>query len=85
MSITAILSLILRGSVEASFAGLALAYAAQLSGIFQYTVRLSTETEARFTSVQRISNYTKVGKLLLYFIYMFSRQCFSFQGTFVVN
>ncbi|XP_027219261.2 ATP-binding cassette sub-family C member 5 isoform X6 [Penaeus vannamei] len=59
MSITAILSLILRGSVEASFAGLALAYAAQLSGIFQYTVRLSTETEARFTSVQRISNYTK--------------------------
>ncbi|XP_042864040.1 multidrug resistance-associated protein 5-like isoform X6 [Penaeus japonicus] len=59
ISITAILSLILRGSVEASFAGLALAYAAQLSGIFQYTVRLSTETEARFTSVQRISNYTR--------------------------
>ncbi|XP_076047153.1 ATP-binding cassette sub-family C member 5-like isoform X2 [Oratosquilla oratoria] len=56
---TALMILILRGSVEASFAGLALAYAAQLSGIFQFTVRLSTETEARFTSVQRINNYIK--------------------------
>nr|XP_045601897.1 ATP-binding cassette sub-family C member 5-like isoform X2 [Procambarus clarkii] len=58
-SFTAVLSLFLRGSVDASFAGLALAYSAQLSGIFQYTVRLSTETEARFTSVQRIINYSK--------------------------
>ncbi|XP_042240635.1 multidrug resistance-associated protein 5-like isoform X3 [Homarus americanus] len=57
-SSTAVLSLLLRGSVEESYAGLALAYAAQLSGIFQYTVRLSTETEARFTSVQRINNYS---------------------------
>ncbi|XP_066942829.1 ATP-binding cassette sub-family C member 5-like isoform X2 [Macrobrachium rosenbergii] len=56
---TAFLSLLLRGHVDAAFAGLALAYAAQLSGIFQFTVRLSTETEARFTSVQRISNYAK--------------------------
>ncbi|XP_064100115.1 ATP-binding cassette sub-family C member 5-like isoform X4 [Macrobrachium nipponense] len=56
---TAFLSLLLRGYVDAAFAGLALAYAAQLSGIFQFTVRLSTETEARFTSVQRISNYAK--------------------------
>ncbi|XP_071550882.1 ATP-binding cassette sub-family C member 5-like isoform X3 [Panulirus ornatus] len=59
-SCTAALALLLRGTVEASFAGLALAYAAQLSGIFQYTVRLSTETEARFTSVQRINSYSKV-------------------------
>ncbi|KAK8748457.1 hypothetical protein OTU49_016157, partial [Cherax quadricarinatus] len=58
-SCTAVLTLLLRGSVEASFAGLALAYSAQLSGIFQYTVRLSSETEARFTSVQRIMNYSK--------------------------
>ncbi|CAL4064557.1 unnamed protein product, partial [Meganyctiphanes norvegica] len=56
---TAMLSLLLRGSVDAAFAGLALAYSAQLSGIFQFTVRLSTETEARFTSVQRINNYIK--------------------------
>lgn len=59
-SCTAILALFLRGVVDASFAGLALAYAAQLSGIFQYTVRLSTETEARFTSVQRLNDCSKV-------------------------
>ncbi|XP_050718620.1 ATP-binding cassette sub-family C member 5-like isoform X20 [Eriocheir sinensis] len=57
---TAMLALFLRGTVDASFAGLALAYAAQLSGIFQYTVRLSTETEARFTSVQRLHDCSKV-------------------------
>ena len=57
---TALLTVALRGSVEVAFAGLALAYASQLSGIFQYTVRLSTETEARFTSVERINNYIKV-------------------------
>ncbi|KAF2351590.1 ABC transporter type 1 transmembrane domain [Trinorchestia longiramus] len=54
---TALLTVLLRGQVEAAFAGLALAYASQLSGIFQYTVRLSTETEARFTSVERIQSY----------------------------
>ena len=48
--------------MEAAFAGLALAYASQLSGIFQYTVRLSTETEARFTSVERIQSYITVGE-----------------------
>uniref|UniRef100_T1J568 Multidrug resistance-associated protein 5 n=1 Tax=Strigamia maritima TaxID=126957 RepID=T1J568_STRMM len=45
--------------VPAAYAGLALAYAAQLSGLFQYTVRLSTETEARFTSVERFSKLNK--------------------------
>ncbi|XP_063866904.1 ATP-binding cassette sub-family C member 5-like isoform X1 [Scylla paramamosain] len=59
-SSTAMLALFLRGVVDPSFAGLALAYATQLSGIFQYTVRLSTETEARFTSVQRLDNCSKV-------------------------
>ena len=59
-SSTAMLALFLRRVVDPSFAGLALAYATQLSGIFQYTVRLSTETEARFTSVQRLDNCSKV-------------------------
>ncbi|KAK4289504.1 hypothetical protein Pmani_037528 [Petrolisthes manimaculis] len=58
-SSTAMFSLVLRGSVEASFAGLALAYAGQLGGIFQYSVRLSAETEAKFTSVQRLNNCIK--------------------------
>lgn len=32
----------------------------QLTGLFQFTVRLLTETEARFTSVERIHHYIKV-------------------------
>ncbi|RXG53670.1 Multidrug resistance-associated protein 5 [Armadillidium vulgare] len=58
-SITALLCICLRNSVSPASAGLALAYAYQLSGIFQYTVRLSTEVEARFTSVQRIITHLK--------------------------
>lgn len=55
--ITAILILIFHGRVDGSASGLALSYAAQLSGIFQFTVRLATETQARFVSVERIRNY----------------------------
>lgn len=32
----------------------------QLTGLFQFTVRLASETEARFTSVERIHHYIKV-------------------------
>lgn len=32
----------------------------QLTGLFQFTVRLLIETEARFTSVERITHYIKV-------------------------
>lgn len=31
----------------------------QLTGLFQFTVRLASETEARFTSVERINHYIK--------------------------
>lgn len=34
----------------------------QLTGLFQFTVRLASETEARFTSVERIDHYIKVGQ-----------------------
>jgi len=40
--------------VPAAYAGLALAFSSQLSGILQYTVRLATDTETRFISVQRM-------------------------------
>lgn len=33
----------------------------QLTGLLQYVVRLGTETEARFNSVERLLEYTKVG------------------------
>jgi len=54
---TAILILIFHGSVSAASCGLALSYAAQLAGIFQFTVRLATETEAKFVSVERMKNF----------------------------
>ena len=44
----------MRGYVPASFAGLALALTGQLGGTLQFMVRLATETEAHFTSVQRM-------------------------------
>lgn len=77
-SCTALLALFLRGAVDASFAGLALAYAAQLSGIFQYTVRLSTETEARFTSVQRLSDCSKVHMKCIESLYILLYLCVFF-------
>ncbi|XP_078400455.1 ATP-binding cassette sub-family C member 12 [Cetorhinus maximus] len=44
-------------SVPASNKGLALSYAIQLTGLFQMCVRMGIETEARFTSVERIMEY----------------------------
>jgi len=57
--ITAVLILIFHGSVSAAACGLALSYAAQLSGIFQFTVRLASETEARFISVERMDTFLR--------------------------
>ena len=31
-----------------------------MTGLFQFTVRMAIETEARFTSVERLSQYEKV-------------------------
>ncbi|XP_076005263.1 ATP-binding cassette sub-family C member 5 [Genypterus blacodes] len=42
-----------------AYAGLAISYVVQLTGLFQFTVRLLAETEARFTSVERINHYIK--------------------------
>ncbi|KAL0274896.1 UNVERIFIED_CONTAM: hypothetical protein PYX00_002924 [Menopon gallinae] len=51
---TSLLVVILKGEVAPALAGLALAYSAQISGIFQYTIRLMSETEGRFISVERV-------------------------------
>lgn len=64
MGITAGLIVGLRGMIPAASAGLALAYAGQLSGIMQYVVRLACETESRFTSVQRMHTYLLVNKII---------------------
>ncbi|XP_071553650.1 ATP-binding cassette sub-family C member 5-like isoform X4 [Temnothorax nylanderi] len=57
--ITALLVISFKNEISPAFAGLAMAYATQMTGVFQYTVRLMSETEVRFISVERISYYLK--------------------------
>uniref|UniRef100_A0AAR2LTI2 ATP-binding cassette, sub-family C (CFTR/MRP), member 5 n=1 Tax=Pygocentrus nattereri TaxID=42514 RepID=A0AAR2LTI2_PYGNA len=59
ISITALMIVLMHGKIPPAYAGLAISYAVQLTGLFQFTVRLASETEARFTSVERIHHYIK--------------------------
>ncbi|KAG8444998.1 hypothetical protein GDO86_009951 [Hymenochirus boettgeri] len=56
---TGLMIVLMHGNISPAYAGLAMSYAVQLTGLFQFTVRLASETEARFTSVQRIDHYIK--------------------------
>uniref|UniRef100_A0A6I8NNY7 ATP-binding cassette sub-family C member 5 n=1 Tax=Ornithorhynchus anatinus TaxID=9258 RepID=A0A6I8NNY7_ORNAN len=56
---TGLMIVLMHGQIPPAYAGLAISYAVQLTGLFQFTVRLASETEARFTSVERISHYIK--------------------------
>uniref|UniRef100_A0A1I7Y2B1 Multidrug resistance-associated protein lethal(2)03659 n=1 Tax=Steinernema glaseri TaxID=37863 RepID=A0A1I7Y2B1_9BILA len=47
----------LTGTVAPADAGMALAFAIQMSGIFQFAVRTQTELEAKMTSVERVTYY----------------------------
>ncbi|KAH9513984.1 Multidrug resistance-associated protein 5 [Bulinus truncatus] len=49
--------LILLTEMRPELAGLALSYTVQMSSLFQFTARMAVETEARFSSVQRILEY----------------------------
>ncbi|KAK6629679.1 hypothetical protein RUM43_003497 [Polyplax serrata] len=62
--ITSLLVALLKGEVAPAFAGLALTYAAQICGVFQYTIRLLSENEARFISVERIQDNIEARKLV---------------------
>ncbi|XP_066569810.1 ATP-binding cassette sub-family C member 12 isoform X2 [Amia ocellicauda] len=44
-------------TINAAYKGLALSYTIQLTGMLQFCVRLATELEAKFTSVERILEY----------------------------
>ncbi|KAM5163075.1 ATP-binding cassette sub-family C member 5 [Mantella aurantiaca] len=59
ISTTGLMIVLMHGNISPAYAGLAMSYAVQLTGLFQFTVRLASETEARFTSVERISHYIK--------------------------
>lgn len=60
VAVVASLVVVFHNWVPAAFAGLALAYSNQLTGMLQYTVRLVTEAESRFLSVQRIHSCIEV-------------------------
>uniref|UniRef100_A0A8C5GZ36 ATP-binding cassette sub-family C member 5 n=1 Tax=Gouania willdenowi TaxID=441366 RepID=A0A8C5GZ36_GOUWI len=60
----ALLIVFMHNQIPPAYAGLAISYAVQLTGLFQFTVRLLSETEARFTSVERINHYIKVSALI---------------------
>ncbi|XP_060767544.1 ATP-binding cassette sub-family C member 12 [Neoarius graeffei] len=59
VSLTVALFVILSPSevIGPSLKGLALSYTIQLTGMLQYVVKLSTEVEAKFTSVERLQEY----------------------------
>ncbi|KAI8481948.1 Multidrug resistance-associated protein 5 [Branchiostoma belcheri] len=57
-TMAAVMVVVFHGQIPASLAGLALSYAIQTSGLLQLMVRTATETEARFTSVERITHYS---------------------------
>lgn len=50
---------LLTGHISPSEAGMAIAFALQMSGIFQFAVRSQTELEAKLTAVERVSHYYK--------------------------
>ncbi|XP_004424724.1 PREDICTED: multidrug resistance-associated protein 5 isoform X1 [Ceratotherium simum simum] len=56
---TGLMIVLMHGQIPPAYSGLAISYAVQLTGLFQFTVRLASETEARFTSVERINHYVK--------------------------
>ncbi|KAJ7324684.1 hypothetical protein JRQ81_017704 [Phrynocephalus forsythii] len=56
---TGLMIVLMHGRIPPAYAGLAISYGVQLTGLFQFTVRLASETEARFTSVERIDHYIK--------------------------
>uniref|UniRef100_A0AAQ5Y2V3 ATP-binding cassette sub-family C member 5 n=1 Tax=Amphiprion ocellaris TaxID=80972 RepID=A0AAQ5Y2V3_AMPOC len=67
ISTTALMMVLMHGQISPAYAGLAISYAVQLTGLFQFTVRLASETEARFTSVGRIHHDIQVLHWFSYF------------------
>jgi ABC-type multidrug transport system fused ATPase/permease subunit len=58
--LTAILSVALRNSMDASSVGLGLTYCINLTALFQWAVRQSAETENFMTSAERIDEYSHI-------------------------
>ena len=58
--IAAFIVIFLKGQISPSSAGLALTYAVQMSGTFQFAIRMVSEVEVRFVSVERFCHYLRV-------------------------
>jgi len=54
------LAVVLRTTIDVGLLGFALVYTMSLSGLFQWTVRLSVDVETQMTAVERISSYCKL-------------------------
>ncbi|KAL7069858.1 hypothetical protein ACQ4LE_010986 [Meloidogyne hapla] len=50
---------LLTDQISPSETGMAIAFALQMSGIFQFAVRSQTELEAKLTAVERVTHYSK--------------------------
>lgn len=57
LSLTVLLGVLLRNSVDAGLIGLAIMYSIQLSGTFQYCIRQSAQVENQMTSCERVMHY----------------------------
>ncbi|VDO97764.1 unnamed protein product [Soboliphyme baturini] len=58
--IVSLFMIIFTGRIEPAYAGLALTFAIQMSGIFQFAVRMHAELETKMISVERINHYINV-------------------------
>ncbi|XP_059833182.1 ATP-binding cassette sub-family C member 5-like [Hypanus sabinus] len=59
ITVVSAMMVFMHGRIPPAYAGLAISHTVQLTGLFQFTVRLAAESEARFTSVERIRHYIK--------------------------
>ncbi|XP_041482654.1 multidrug resistance-associated protein 5-like isoform X2 [Lytechinus variegatus] len=59
ITLTNLLVVIYHGQISPSIAGLAVSYAMQLTGLFQITMSMMADTEARFFSAERMMQYIR--------------------------
>ncbi|KAL9976502.1 hypothetical protein ACROYT_G013811 [Oculina patagonica] len=59
VTIASLMVVLIKGTLPPAFLGLVLTYSLRMTSLLQFTVRQVAETEARFTSVERISYYIR--------------------------
>ncbi|KAL4220768.1 Multidrug resistance-associated protein 5 [Mactra antiquata] len=59
VGITGLCIVVTYNSLTPALAGLALSFAIQMTGLFQFTIRQAIETESKFIAVQRLQHYSQ--------------------------